>query len=351
MNNVIEAVDLFCGAGGLTAGLRKAGISVKAGYDIDSTCSYAFEHNNKASFIEKNVALVSGEELSLWYSNGKIKLLAGCAPCQPFSTYNKSKDAKKDRKWPLLYEFSRLIKEISPDLVTMENVPDVVKHKVYEDFVAELKREGYSVWANEVSCMEYGLPQQRKRHVLLASKLGDISLIPPTHKKKLKTVLKAIGDLPPLRAGQVDENDPLHKSPNLSPVNMQRIKASKPGGNWLAWPEALRAKCHQKESGSTYLNVYGRMDWGRPSPTITTLCYGFGNGRFGHPEQNRAISLREAAILQSFPKKYKFTKPGVDVKFNTVGRMIGNAVPVRLGEIIGRSLTQHVEKTLLSLNL
>lgn len=341
---MIEAVDLFCGAGGLTAGLRKAGVAVKAGYDIDTSCTYAYEHNNKASFVAKDVGLVSRDEVLNWYSGDKIKLLAGCAPCQPFSTYNKGKDAKKDRKWPLLYEFSRLIKEISPDLVTMENVPDVVKHKVYVDFVEDLKAAGYSIWANEVSCAEYGLPQHRRRHVLLASKFGEITLLPPTHKKKLKTVRKAIGSLRRLNAGESDAKDPLHKAPNLSVVNMRRIKASVPGGNWLDWPETLRAKCHQKDSGSSYLSVYGRMDWSRPSPTITTLCYGFGNGRFGHPEQDRAISLREAAILQSFPKGYKFTAPGTTVKFNLVGRMIGNAVPVRLGEIIGKSLLQHVAK-------
>lgn len=341
---MIEAVDLFCGAGGLTAGLRKAGVVVKAGYDIDTACTYAFEHNNKASFIAKDVAMVSCDEVLNWYSDNNLKLLAGCAPCQPFSTYNKGKDAKKDRKWPLLYEFARLIKETSPDLVTMENVPDVVKHKVYEDFVADLKAAGYFVWANEVSCAEYGLPQHRRRHVLLASKLGDISLITPTHKNKFKNVKKAIGSLKALEAGESDDKDPLHKAPNLSPINMARIKASKPGGSWLDWPENLRAKCHQKDSGSSYLSVYGRMDWTRPSPTITTLCHGFGNGRFGHPEQNRAISLREAAILQSFPKGYKFTRPGEQVKFNLVGRMIGNAVPVRLGEIIGKSLIQHVKK-------
>lgn len=340
---MIEGIDLFCGAGGLTAGLRKAGIKIKAGYDIDTACAYAFQHNNKAKFIAKDISTVSGEEISEWYSSGSIKLLAGCAPCQPFSTYNKGKDTSEDRKWPLLYEFARLIEELKPDLVTMENVPDVVKHKVYDDFVTKLKAAGYHVWANEVRCTEYGLAQHRRRHVLLASKLGEISLIPPTHNKKFKSVKSVIGALPQIRAGQTHPDDPLHKSANLSITNSQRIRASIPGGSWLDWPEKLRAKCHKKTSGSTYLSVYGRMEWDKPSPTITTLCYGYGNGRFGHPSQHRALSLREAAILQSFPKRYKFASPNTQINFNKVGRMIGNAVPVRLGEVIGISLKQHLD--------
>lgn len=341
-SNHIESVDLFCGAGGLTAGLRASGVEVKAGYDLDSACRYAFEHNNDATFVCKDVGQVSSDEIREWYSDGAIRLLAGCAPCQPFSSYNQGRDTRQDRKWPLLYQFARLIKETSPELVTMENVPDVTKHSVYEDFVNELRTQGYKIWSGTVACADYGLPQQRRRHVLLASLLGDISLIPPTHTGKRITVREALGKLNPIEAGMVDPCDPLHRSARLSPINQHRIRLSRPGGTWKDWPEELRAKCHQKQSGKTYPSVYGRMDWDAPSPTMTTLCYGFGNGRFGHPEQDRAISLREAAILQSFPDDYQFAPPGKNIEFRSVGRMIGNAVPVRLGEVIGESLLRHV---------
>ncbi|UCV23814.1 DNA cytosine methyltransferase [Ferribacterium limneticum] len=345
-NTIIESVDLFCGAGGLTAGLRSAGVKVKAGYDIDAACKYAFEHNNDATFVCKDVGVVSTDEIEKWYSGNPVRLLAGCAPCQPFSSYNQGRDTRLDRKWPLLYQFARLIREIRPELVTMENVPDVTKHAVYNDFVAELSKQGYEVWSGTVACVDYGLPQQRRRHVLLASLLGNISLIPPTHSGSHLTVKDALGSLAPIEAGMVDAHDPLHRAARLSPINQQRIRLSRPGGTWKDWPEELRADCHRKQSGKTYPSVYGRMSWNAPSPTMTTLCYGFGNGRFGHPEQHRAISLREAAILQSFPKEYRFVPLDKNIEFRSVGRMIGNAVPVRLGEVIGESLISHVRQAL-----
>lgn len=341
---MIEAVDLFCGAGGLSAGLKRAGVRVRAGYDVDDACRYAFEYNIGASFVAKDVTQVTRSDLESWYSRGTIKLLAGCAPCQPFSTYNQGRDTRGDRKWPLLYQFARLIGELRPELVTMENVPDVTRHEVYADFVEDLKSKGYSIWANPVACVDYGLPQQRRRHVLLASRLGLIELIPPTHRGKPVTVAEVIGSLPPIEAGQVCPADPLHRSASLNETNMARIRHSRPGGSWKEWPERLRAACHRKSSGNTYPSVYGRMSWHEPAPTMTTLCYGFGNGRFGHPEQDRAISLREAAILQSFPRDYRFVHPESPIEFKPIGRMIGNAVPVRLGEVIGDSLIQHVRQ-------
>ena len=342
----IEAVDLFCGAGGLTAGLTLAGITVKAGYDIDQACKYPFEFNNKSKFVLKSVSDVSGSEISDFYDEGSIKVLAGCAPCQPFSTYNQGKDTRGDKKWPLLYEFARLIKESSPDIVTMENVPDVVRHEVYEDFILSLKEMGFiNIWAKTVLCADYGLPQGRKRHVLIASRFakGGLELIPPTHSLIKNTVRMTIGHLPMIEAGEVCKTDRLHKAAELSDLNLKRIKISRQGGSWRDWPYELRAECHKKKSGSSYASVYGRMSWDEPSPTITTLCYGFGNGRFGHPEQNRGITLREAALLQSFPIDYQFVSDEQPVQIKTVGRLIGNAVPVRLGEIIGMSIKNHIK--------
>lgn len=337
----IEAVDLFCGVGGLTAGLIQSGIKVKAGYDIAYECHFAYEHNNKATFVHKDVAEVTASEISSWYSEGSIRLLAGCAPCQPFSTYNQGKDTTKDKKWPLLYHFSRLIKEVNPELVTMENVPEVIRHKVYQDFIDELKSLGYEVFSKEVICVQYGIPQTRKRHVVLASKIGKIEIIPPTHDKPV-TVQDVIGKLEKLDAGCQSDKDPLHAAASLSEINLKRIQHSKPGGTWRDWPEDLRAECHKKDSGRSYPSVYGRMEWDKPAPTMTTLCYGYGNGRFGHPEQDRAISLREAALIQTFPQNYQFLEIPKKINFKGIGRMIGNAVPVRLGEIVGESFIQAV---------
>ncbi len=340
----ISAIDLFCGAGGLTHGLIKSGVNVVAGFDIQNTCKFAYEKNNAgAIFFNKDIEKISGDEIKDLYPKGHIRLLAGCAPCQPFSRYSQGRDVKNDKKWPLLYAFSRLIEEILPELVTMENVPDVTRHKVYNDFASRLEDLGYKVWAEKIYCPDYGMPQGRNRHVLLASRIGDIELIKPTRKhKNYKTVRQAIGKLSPLKAGEQCMKDRLHMSAGLSPLNMQRIKISKPGGTWHDWPEGLRAKCHQRATGRGYVSVYARMSWDEPSPTITTQSYGFGNGRFGHPEQNRAISLREAAILQTFPKSYQFLPPSEQVQITRIGIMIGNAVPVTLGKVIGKSLQHHI---------
>ncbi|EXB48653.1 DNA (cytosine-5-)-methyltransferase family protein [Acinetobacter baumannii 146457] len=337
----IEAVDLFCGVGGLTAGLLKSGVQVKAGYDIELDCCYAYEFNNKAKFIHKDVAEVTGDEINQWYSHGVIRLLAGCAPCQPFSTYNQGRDTSTDKKWPLLYHFARLIRDVKPELVTMENVPDVIKHKVYHDFIQELENLGYKVSAQEVACVDYGVPQTRRRHVVLASRIGEVKLIPPTHDTPT-VVREAIGNMEPLVAGERSKSDELHVCSKLNEINLQRIKASKPGGTWRDWPIELRADCHKKDSGRNYAAVYGRMEWDKPAPTMTTLCYGFGNGRFGHPEQDRAISLREAALLQTFPHSYVFVHPDMPTTMKAIGRMIGNAVPIRLGEVVGISFIKGI---------
>lgn len=340
----IYAVDLFCGAGGLTHGLLKAGVDVRLGVDIDPACEYPYVSNNKAKFLLKSVEELGAGELLPHYRKNGIKLLAGCAPCQTFSTYNQ-KATESDKRWWLLLQFARLVNELEPDLVTMENVPRLVDQNIFNEFVSSLETRGYFVTYKVVNCAEYGVPQQRNRLVLLASKLGPISLLSSQEfGKKPKTVREAIGSLPPLVAGTKHPKDSLHQCSTLSAINMRRMEASKPGGTWRDWPKELVADCHKRSSGKTYPSVYGRMTWDDPAPTMTTQFFGFGNGRFGHPEQNRAISLREGAILQSFPKRYKFVRPREQVCLKAIGRLIGNAVPVTLGEAIGASLLLHVSE-------
>lgn len=338
----IVGVDLFCGVGGLTHGLIRGGIHVAAGIDIDPSCRFPFEANNSAVFLERNVSELKHAEVAKFYEGADYSLLAGCAPCQPFSTYSRSgRNREYESQWPLVSSFGRLVKRLKPDLVTMENVPQLADHPVFEQLLKSLS--DYETWWKVVECASIGVPQTRKRLVLLASRLGSVAL-DDSHAEQKATVRAAISSLPSLRAGECDPEDRLHVASSLSPLNRARIRASKPGGTWRDWPEKLQASCHKKASGATYPSVYGRMEWDEPAPTITTQCFGYGNGRFGHPEQDRAISLREAAMLQTFPKAYAFTEPGSIVKFNRMGRLIGNAVPVRLGEVIANSLVAHVKE-------
>lgn len=288
------AIDLFCGIGGLTKGLSLAGIDVLAGFDIDGSCQFAYEANNTAEFICKDVTNIRGAELNQIYPENVVRALVGCAPCQPFSRYSSRyrKEGHTDNKWRLLYSFERLVRETLPDIVSMENVPNLIHENVFKDFVKTLSELEYAVEYQVVNCPDYGVPQHRKRLVLLASRLGEIHLISPLYDENhYITVREAIGHLQPIEAGEICPNDILHRSSALSAINMERIQQSVPGGTWRDWDENLRLKCHKKKSGATFPSVYGRMEWDEPSPTMTTQFYGYGNGRFGHPEQNRASAF------------------------------------------------------------
>lgn len=340
----LAAVDIFCGAGGLTLGMRKEGIPVKAGVDLDPACEYAYTTNNpESTFIRANVGDLKGKVINSYFGNAQLRILAGCAPCQPFSLYTQGKDSKQDKQWGLLREFARLVKETRPDVITMENVPRLAQEDIFDSFVRSLRRMKYEVKWQEVKCIEYGIPQNRRRLVLLAGYQKEVPLLPPLPNLQQRTVREAIGHLPPIGAGEASLIDPLHRTRGLSPKNLARIRISKPGGSWREWDDKLVADCHQKESGRSYGSVYGRMGWDAPSPTITTQFFGFGNGRFGHPDQDRAISLREGAILQTFPDNYAFYPPKMFPGFINVGRLIGNAVPVHLARAIARSILAAYE--------
>jgi DNA (cytosine-5)-methyltransferase 1 len=340
-----SVVDLFCGAGGLSHGFHLENFPVAAGIDLDEACRFPFEENNFAPFICKDVGSLTSEEVcGLFKADGR-RILVGCAPCQPFSTYNQKNN---DPNWRLLSEFGQLVQRVLPDIVSMENVPRLLKFRngeVFESFLDILKACEYQVAYGVLYGPDFGLPQTRSRLVLLASRLGPIELPEPTHKSRHRSVREAIGNLNPIQAGGFDAKDPLHRSSRLSKQNQTRMKSTKPGGTWRDWEPELVVKCHTAETGRGYSSVYGRMKWDEPSPTVTTQFFGFGNGRFGHPEQDRALSLREGAILQSFPSDYKFVAPDQPVHFKKIGRMIGNAVPVELGRAIARSVKSHLETT------
>ncbi len=343
-----RVVDLFCGVGGLTHGFILEGFDVALGIDSDPSCRFPYEHNNNVRFLNAKVEeLTESDKANLFPAETDFRILIGCAPCQPFSNYMTGKSNRADN-WHLVSDFAALIEELEPEIVSMENVPSLRKFdngRIFDGFVEKLKALNYIIWSNNVYCPDYGIPQQRSRLVLLASKLGPIELLPPTHSQHTYVSVRAtIGTLEALAAGESSATDPLHQVRGLSKLNLERMHQSKPGGTWHDWDETLIAGCHRRSSGQTYKSVYGRMRWDEPSPTITTQCYAYGSGRFGHPEQDRAISLREAALLQTFPMTYQFTRPNEPVTFNRVGRHIGNAVPVQLARVIARSISHHLEE-------
>ena len=247
-NNAVRAVDIFCGAGGLTYGLRQAGIQVVEGVDLNEDCRYAYEFNNNARFVHKNIINYMAENIDSALAGSKVKILVGCAPCQPFSAYTQGPRRKHKDKWVLLDRFGELARDSQPDIVSMENVVPLADTDRFRLFEIELTKAGYQVHHRIVDCRHYGAPQKRRRLVLLASRHGKINLIAPTHPSEAdwKTVREAIGEMPYLNAGEADPTDPLHRTSRLSEVNTQRIVASKPGGTWRDWPDHLRAVCHTK---------------------------------------------------------------------------------------------------------
>jgi len=342
----ISAVDLFCGAGGLTFGLRKAGIRVDAGIDIDPTAEFPYTANNLGSeFHRWDLSEDHTAAIRSLFADGHVRLLAGCAPCQPFSKLTNG--IKRHASWNMLNSFGRLARAILPELITMENVPELAKRgeTLFKRFIRTLDDCGYFVDWKVVLCSEYGAPQARRRLVLVASRLGPVSVPLGRYLDPAdwRTVRDTIATLPALASGEQDPSDALHVAAQLSPINIKRIRATpRDGGSRNKWPAALVLACHRRASGARYHSIYGRMWWDNPAPTMTTLCTGIGNGRFGHPEQDRAITLREAALLQSFPLSYKFWPPEKKLNRAAVSRMIGNAVPPILGEALGTALVKHV---------
>ena len=336
----VQVVDLFCGAGGLSLGLQRAGLDIVAGCDIDPACQYPYERNVKAPFHKLDVAQLTADEITSWFDGADARVLAACSPCQPFSGYVVGRYGN-DQRWKLLNEVDRIVASTLPEIVTVENVSRLSLRPMWSAFIARLRDLGYSTAHAVVDCATYGVPQSRKRLIMLASRLGPIG-IPNPSEAAPPTVREAIGHLPSICAGVANDDDRLQSARALTPTNIARIRASRPGGTWKEWDPKMRARCHRAKSGKTYPSVYGRMEWDKPSPTITTQFYGFGNGRFGHPEQDRALTLREGALLQTFPPEFEFAPATDRTNFRQIGRLIGNAVPVNLGVHIGREIARHV---------
>ena len=241
---------------------------------------------------------------------------------------------------------------MNPHLIAFENVPLIRKENIFRNFCNRLRSLYYYLHPELiVYSPDYGVPQKRRRLVLIASTWDNFELLPKRHSNspedglhRFQTVEDAIGNLPKIDDGEVCEQDPLHRSRKLTDNNKKRIKQSKPGGTWKDWDEELRLPCHQKPSGKGYTTVYGRMDWNDLAPTITTQFINLGSGRFGHPKDDRALSLREGALLQTFPAGYKFIEPDSPITVSRIASYIGNAVPVDLAKVIGESIQKHVEE-------
>lgn len=336
----MKAYDFFCGIGGLTRGLQDAGINVLAGIDLDERCRLTYEKNNPGvKFIHKDVGGIDLDDLNLSepLPEGNDVLFAGCAPCQPFSHHRKS---SRDRpETTLLGKFEHLVRLALPNYVLVENVPGIAKVRGFSTFLRfrkTLDNLGYRHDCHILDAKYYGVPQSRRRLVLIAARSRQVSF--PKGKfgikgRPVKTVRQAIAHYPKIKAGERHSEIPNHVAAKVTELNMRRLRATpSDGGDRRSWPEDIRLPCHgRNHTGHT--DVYGRMFWDRPSPALTGRCISISNGRYGHPEQDRAISLREAAALQTFPDRYEFFGHATNI-----ARQIGNAVPVRLAERVGKHL-------------
>ena len=343
----LKAIDFFCSIGGMTYGFRKAGINVIAGIDIDTSCKETYEHNNpRSKFIEADIKKYSFEELKKATGiteNDDDLVLIGCSPCQYWSIINTDKTKSKPLK-NLLSDFQRYVFYFRPGYIVVENVPGIIKRHSksgLKKFVKEIQKLRYVVKYDILNANHYGVPQRRRRFTLIASRVNKEIELPKANKKDLPTVKQFIGiknGFKKITAGHNDTTNFLHTTAKLSEKNLKRIKKiSHDGGSRLEWENSSRLQldCYKKlEKG--FSDIYGRMSWDKPAPTITTKFHSLSNGRFGHPTEDRAISLREGATLQTFPKDYVFKEKSI----GKVAKHIGNAVPPELAKLIAASLLQ-----------
>lgn len=333
---MIKAIDFFCGAGGLTRGLLDAGVSVLAGIDSNERLRQTYEHNNRPSrFIASEISEIDVARLrqELGIRPSDPTLYAACSPCQPFSTLNTAKG--EDRRKSLLLDFARIVAASPPDLIIVENVPglgSVLGRHTYEEFDAVLQRHGFRREAEVLDAKHFGVPQTRKRFIVVASKRGRPSLPTPTTEERSETVSAWIAKYPPLAAGEESTRYPNHAARSLSPRHQRIVNAVPPDGGSRrdVADTSILLECHRRNP-KAHKDVFGRMAWHAPSPTLTSRCIDVYCGRFIHPEQHRGISLREAAALQTFADEYEFFGDS----FLEKSRQIGNAVPVRLAKALG----------------
>lgn len=341
-------IDSFCGAGGLGLGLQNAGFEILLSFDIDAKCIETIKQNDKYfshTAVQADIAdMLNGKLLDKCnLKRGELFLLAGGPPCQGFSIQRRGDDS--DVRNQLVLKYAKLIDELYPYYFIMENVSGIAGKRgktILQQLIEDSENLGYTVHIKLVDAQNYGVPQRRKRYIIIGERkdIGSVYIY-PTEKENKVTVRQIIGDLPePPLDGTDYPEIPLHRRDKLSEKNLQRIRAIKAGQGRDDLPSNLLAECHKIDSSIIgFRNVYGRMEWDEVAPTITARFDSFTRGKFGHPEQDRSISLREGALLQTFPMDFNFSGNKVDI-----ARQIGNAVPPVLGEVIGKSIIECFEK-------
>lgn len=363
-STMLKAIDFFCGAGGMTHGLLRAGIDVLAGVDIHGPCALTYEYpgnNDRPSeraptFLQEDITNLTSQDLQDRFELGdelEEMVLVGCSPCQYWSTINTSR-SKAERTKTLLAEFGRLVDELRPGYVVVENVPGLARRAEeagLSEFFELLRNAGFAVEHAVLRLREYGVPQKRHRFVLIATRVAredsepTISLPTCPHLAfdmnggvNVRDWLGVENGFAEIPAGHEDDTDFMHTAAGLSERNLRRIRLTpKSGGSRAAWKDDpdLQIDAYRGKDDS-FRDVYGRMTWDDPAPTITTRFHSLSNGRFGHPQEDRAISLREGATLQTFPTSYVFKGSQTEI-----ARQIGNAVPPLLSEHIGRHIVEH----------
>lgn len=342
MNKEISnAVDLFSGCGGLSDGMVRAGFVTKAAIETDKYAVLAYRMNHtKTKVIENDIRNVSTDEITGELNGEPLHLLAGCPPCQGFSAVRRlnRKQNKRDDRNALVLEYLRFVKELKPLTIMMENVPGLINYYLFKDVIKELDELGYHPKVEIVNVKDYGVPQNRKRLIMVGSLLGEIDIAKGTGKRV--TVKKAIGKLESIQ----ETKDPLHKiTTDHSTEILERIRLTpKDGGSWKDLPEEYVLECHKKENVG-FKDIYGRLRWDDYSSTITGGCLNPSKGRFLHPEEDRVITAREAALLQSFPKRYKFP---VNIPKASLALLIGNALPPKFSYVQSRNIKMHLDKHL-----
>ncbi len=320
-------------------------MEIAVGIDVDPDAAQTFRLNfPEADFIQADVRSIATDDLEAplcrrgWGEPDTFLLFSACAPCQPFSRQRRGRNDNDDRM-PLLADLVRFVDRYLPDFIFLENVPGLQTLGPdigpFAGFVNTLETLGYAVAHRIVESQAYGIPQRRRRLVMLASRAGTLAFPAPTHgpgRRAYQTVRDAIATMPPLAAGECDPSIPNHRAARLSGLNLRRIKATREGGGRQDWPPELYPQCH-RDGYEGHTDVYGRLRWDVPASGLTTRCISYSNGRFGHPDQDRAISVREAARLQTFADNFVFVG-----SLNSMARQVGNAVPVQLARRFGRYL-------------
>lgn len=348
-NNLqIKAVDFFCGGGGMSYGMQMAGIKVIAGIDFEKSCKETYEANiTDAKFLLEDVSELTVEKLEKDLHierNDDRLILIGCSPCQYWSIINTDKEKSKKSK-NLLKEFRKFVEYFNPGYVVVENVPGVLRNKRksgLSGFISWLKKNSFAVHFDNHDISEYGVPQSRRRFTLLANRITKKKIAPIKMDGKKMLVKDVIGidnGFPKIEAGHKDKTDFMHTVAGLKEINIKRLEQTeKNGGSRISYAdnELLAPNCHRNDKVN-FKDTYGRISWDKLSPTITTKFFSISNGRFAHPEENRAISLREGAILQSFPKTYIFKTTSI----SNTARIIGNAVPPMYAQAIAKAIIQN----------